>query len=113
MAIRVMKLANPPKLQDARLCSAHFTDDCYEPQNYFDKDGKFVHVQGKERGKLKKTAVPSLFDFSGYSKGSTDAPTVYSPVVSARSQRQTRRFQKKEQSALVHKVKYALPRLKN
>ena len=110
--LRVTKLANPPKLQYARLCSAHFTDDCYELQNYFDKTGKFVQVQGKEGGKLKKTAVPSLFYFSGYRKGSTDAPTVYSPVVSARSHRQTRRLQKREQSALAHKVKHTLPRLK-
>ena len=48
------------------------------------------------RGATKENTVLTLIDFSGYPMGSTDGPTVYSPVVFARSKRQIKRSEKKE-----------------
>ncbi len=90
--INKMKLANPPKLQYARVCSAHFTDEDYELKGSFE-DGRFVQ---KKSSKLIANAVPLLFDFSGYQIGATDAPSFSTPSPSARSQRQSRRVKEQD-----------------
>ena len=90
-----LKIARPPnKAGVCQSCSNHFSDDQYESRVYFFyANRKFVL---EKRSKLKKTAVLTLIDFSGYPMGSTDGPTVYSPVVSARWKRQIKRSEKKE-----------------
>lgn len=91
--LRVMKLASPPKLENARVCSLHFTDDDYEPGGKLDKDGNVVLIR-RHRFR-RETAVPSLIDFSSYSIGSTDAPTVSTQQVSERAGRAAKRSDKK------------------
>ena len=53
-------------MEYARVCSAHFTAEDYISKGSFDKDGKYVVVQ---TATLRPAAVPSLFDFGGYSRG--------------------------------------------
>ena len=48
--------------------------------------------------------MPSIFDLSGYSKGSTDVPTVCTPQVSARSKRVAKRADKKAAQEILFKV---------
>ena len=55
-----MKLKKPPNLKYSRLCSKHFTEDCYE------RDLKSELLGIKKQVKLKRDAVPTLFDFSSY-----------------------------------------------
>ena len=105
-----MKLARPPKLQYARVCSQHFVEDDYELKGHFDESRRF-HL--KRTTKLKPLAVPSLFDFSGYSKGATDAPTTFTKpeVKSDRAKRHSKRLQQQQkQLALleVYQVKSSL-----
>ena len=75
-----MKLARPPKLEHARICGDHFTTQDYESRGTFDDSGRFVM---KQTSILKETAVPTLFDFSGYSQGNTDAPSRSTSIVMA------------------------------
>ena len=79
-----MKLARPPKLSYVRLCSKHFLDSDYEFKGSFDASGAF---RSERTWILKPTAIPSLFGFSSYSKGNTDAPTIPKAVQSARAKR--------------------------
>ena len=93
-----LKIARPPTkagVSVCQSCSNLFSDDRYESRAgvFFYANRKFVL---EKRSKLKKTAVLTLIDFSGYTMGSTDGSTVYSPVVSARSKRQIKRSEKKE-----------------
>ena len=67
-------------------------DDDYRTKGGFDNNGQFTWVK---TATLKPIAVPSLFNFSGYSRGAKDAPTVFTPMVSDRSQRLSRRSQEK------------------
>ena len=89
-----MKLANPPKLSFARLCGQHFTPDDYQTKGHFDDCGRYHQLQ---TANLKPTAVPTLFDFSGYSHGLTDAPSTSTRQLSGRSRRLTARHHKQEQ----------------
>lgn len=94
-----MKLAKPPKLEFARVCSVHFMADDYETTGTFDDSGRFVYQQTKN---LKPAAVPTLFDFSSYSKGGTDAPSSSTSCLSARTQRMQKRKQQQEQQHVKH-----------
>ena len=61
-----MKLKDPTLTTHSRLCSAHFTADCYET------DLKAKLLGTKLKVCLKEDAVPTIFDFSGYSHTKTD-----------------------------------------
>ena len=96
-----MKLARPPKLEHARICSDHFTTQAYESRGTFDDSGRFLM---KQTSTLKATAVPTLFDFSGYSQGNTDAPSRSTPIVSDRAHRLATRLQQKEEQQFVRQL---------
>ena len=55
-----MKLKNSPNLKYCKLCSKHFTEECYEQELRSELLGI------KKQVKLKNDAVPTLFDFSSY-----------------------------------------------
>lgn len=93
-----MKLARPPKLQYARVCSQHFTADDYQVKGQFADSGRYYQEQ---TSKLKPTAVPTVFDFSQYSRGTTDAPSTSPSAASARSRRHlARQHQQQQQKQL-------------
>ena len=53
-----LRLENPPLKDSSRVCSAHFTEDCFE------RDFKAELMPGtKTRRRLKPDAVPTLFSF--------------------------------------------------
>ena len=78
------KLSRPLKLSYARLCSKLFLDSDYEFKGSFDASGTF---RSEMIQMLQPTPIPSLFDFSSYSKGNMDAPTTPKAVQSARVKR--------------------------
>ena len=55
-----MKLNNQPNLKYCKLCSKHFTEECYE------EDPTLELLEIKKQVKLKNDAVPTLFNFSSY-----------------------------------------------
>ena len=57
-----MKLKNPPITQHSRICSEHFTEDCYE------RDLKSELLGTKIKYNLKEDAVPTIFNFSSYKR---------------------------------------------
>ena len=64
-----MKLKNPSVNKYSRLCSHHFSPNCYV------RDFKSELLGLNLKKQLKKDAVPTIFDFRGYATH-TDAPTV-------------------------------------
>ncbi|XP_067655067.1 uncharacterized protein [Haliotis asinina] len=58
-----MRLENPHVTQHARVCSDHFSPDCYLPDRKLD-----LGMGGKRKRMLKPNAVPTLFDFHKVSK---------------------------------------------
>ena len=68
--IQKMKLKDPPVNKYSRVCGAHFLDEDYITKGSF-HDGIFTQ---EKTSRLKDTAVPTVFDFSKYQTGNTDAP---------------------------------------
>ncbi|XP_046558614.1 uncharacterized protein LOC124267684 isoform X4 [Haliotis rubra] len=60
----LMRLENPHVTQHARVCSDHFSPDCYLPDRRLD----LGMGGGKRRRLLKPNAVPTLFNFHKVSK---------------------------------------------
>ncbi|KAG1696633.1 Endochitinase [Nymphon striatum] len=81
--LQIMKLLRPP-VKWARVCSVHFVKPDY-------KDGKMTLIDGRfvreKTNNLLPGAVPSVFDFSAYSVGSTDAPSTSICAAAANSRR--------------------------
>ena len=81
-----MKLAKPPAVASARVCSDHFVDENYQRKVAVDKDGIQQTIRTVH---LVKDVVPSVFDFTGYRYGETDRTTTHNPRRTERRQ-QTR-----------------------
>lgn len=85
----------------AKLCSEHFIEECYETALVLDKDtGRYI-VQ--PTNKLKPGVLPTVFNFSAYSSGQTDAPTPSCSNSCGQSEREARlcKRQKKQEKAKV------------
>ncbi len=94
--LQKMKRANPPVNCNSRVCSNHFLPEDYVLTGYFNELGEYGE---KRTNRLKPEAVPSVFDFSQYSRGETDCPSVIrSPNTStARADRLNKRKQHQQQ----------------
>ena len=96
-----IKLKNPPNLKYSRLCSKHFTEDCYE------RDLKSELLGIKKQVKLKKDAVPTLFDFTSYNMltGKKFKKTKQNnPKMSGTSKARQMRIKQREQKKFLQKV---------
>ena len=96
-----MKLKKPPNLKYSRLCSKHFTEDCYE------QDLKSELLGIKKQVKLKRDAVPTLFDFSSYNMltGKKFKKTKQNnPKMSGTSKARQMRIEQREQKKFLQKV---------
>jgi hypothetical protein len=56
------------------VCSDHFLVQDYTTKGVFGDDGRFAFIP---TNLLLPTAVPSVFNFSGYNTSATDAPMTY------------------------------------
>lgn len=70
--LAALKRKHPPSGTGQRVCSKHFLESDYLKEGSFTDEGQFVW---RTTSRLKPDAVPSIFDFSGYSVGETDRPT--------------------------------------
>ena len=95
-----MKLKKPPNLKYSRLCSKHFTEDCYE------RDLKSELLGIKKQVKLKRDAVPTLFDFSSYNMltGKKFKTKQNNPKKSGTSKARQMRIEQREQKKFLQKV---------
>ena len=84
-----MKLKNPCLSVHSKVCSNHFTSDCYL------RDLQSELTNSKPRFMLKKDAVPTIFDFSEY-KQVTDIPTQPDADSRKRSKERLERRKKRE-----------------
>lgn len=88
--LTAIKRKDPPVNAHARVCSGHFLPEDYVEEKFFDESGALASRRTK---RLHLEAVPSVFDFSGYSCGSTDRPAHYTcpELVESRKKRAQRR----------------------
>ena len=95
-----MKLKKRPNLKYSRLCSKHFTEDCYE------RDLKSELLGIKKQVKLKRDAVPTLFDFSSYDMltGKKFKTKQNNPKMSGTSKARQMRIEQREQKKFLQKV---------
>jgi len=87
-----LKLKYPSITKSSRICSDHFSPECY----IRDLQSELLGLDRSK--KLKDNAVPTIFDFSGYAK-QTDVPSTSSATSQRsiqRSERVNERNKKKE-----------------
>lgn len=93
-----IKRANSPVNDFSRVCSDHFCEEDYVQKGSFDDEGRHMFVK---TSRLKETAMPSIFNFSGYSTGQTDHPSFCPPAATAWSIRLKNRVKQKEVSKCI------------
>lgn len=71
--LAALRRLNPPGGPGQRVCSDHFIEPDYVEEGAFTEEGRFVR---RPTNRLKPDAVPSVFNFSGYSVGETDRPVI-------------------------------------
>ena len=74
--LAALKRLSPPMGPGQRVCSDHFIEADYIEEGAFSEDGRFVR---RPTNRLKPDAVPTIFNFSGYSAGDTDRPVRSDP----------------------------------
>ena len=86
--LAALKRLSPPVGEGLRVCSDHFLSSDYVLEGVFEEDGRFVQ---RPTNRLMPDAVPSVFDFSGYSAGETDRPAQVAPASPALRRRERAR----------------------
>ena len=74
--LAALKRLSPPMGPGQRVCSDHFIEADYIEEGAFSEDGRFVR---RPTNRLKPDAVPTIFNFSGYSAGDSDIPVRSDP----------------------------------
>ena len=85
--LQKLKRKNPPVNEYARVCSDHFLPECYETKMPFDSSGCLV---SQTSNRLKKDAVPTIFNLSKYSVVMYDIPATIGSTTSEKHERQVR-----------------------
>ena len=94
-----MRLKDPPLYKSSRVCSAHFTSDCYV------RDFKSELMSNLQPSfNLLEEAVPTIFDFTNYSEKATDIPTTSGLGSTAQSSLRKERMQRRSWNKEIQEV---------